>query len=544
METRKKPGLLTGLLVGALVTAPVIALFFLADALVGLPLLPFDLTDWAARNLPGSVVTLVIDSMISVIRGFDLGRTDTIAKTAEHLIGTLTLFALGIVAGALLFELLKRVHRQQTYITGALFGMGFGIALALLSLSVNFSATTPQSVNMIFIALVFVLWGIAVTWVYLELTPVQPQVAAAPETASVEQLDRRQFLMRVGGATATLTLVGAGLSALLQPEEDFVRNEPLTTGDTTVKPTAEPVMVDGKLQPAPGTRAEYTPVNEHYLISISTRYPVVDAALWTLPITGLVNNPKTYTLDELKAFESMDQVITMACISNPVAGDLIGTTRWTGVSFQKILDEIQPTPEGKFMRISAADGFDEILDLEVARQDPNVMLCYAWNGEPLTAAHGFPLRIYIPNRYGMKQPRWITSMEVIPEWEAGYWVRRGWSKEALMLATSVIDNVAVNNVYEQDGTRYVPIGGISFAGPRGISKVEISIDDGEWVEAELREPLSDRSWVIWRYDWAFVDGSHTFRVRCVDGNGDPQIESNAPVHPDGATGIHRIAAYL
>ncbi len=248
----------------------------------------------------------------------------------------------------------------------------------------------------------------------------------------------------------------------------------------------------------------------------------------------------TLTLESLRNdYEAQDLLITMQCISNPIAGDLISTTRWTGVPLQDILEALQVQEDGRYLKITAADGFDEIVDLSLA-EDRNVMLCYEWDSKPLTERNGFPVRIYIPNRYGMKQPKWITGMEVIPEWEEGYWVRRGWSKEAIMRTVSVIDTVATEAIYESAGTNYVPLGGIAFAGARGISRVEVKIDDGEWTEAQLREPLSDRTWVIWRYDWPFAEGFHDFSVRCVDGEGNPQIEEPNPVRPDGATGVHTV----
>jgi hypothetical protein len=88
--------------------------------------------------------------------------------------------------------------------------------------------------------------------------------------------------------------------------------------------------------------------------------------------------------------------------------------------------------------------------------------------------------IYIPDRYGMKQPKWIVKAELIEKDEPGYWVARGWDKTAQMKATSVIDTVAVESSSEKDGHRLVPIGGIAHAGARGISRVEIQIDDGGW----------------------------------------------------------------
>jgi hypothetical protein len=157
------------------------------------------------------------------------------------------------------------------------------------------------------------------------------------------------------------------------------------------------------------------------------------------------------------------------------------------------------------------------------------------NGKPLPREHGFPLRIYIPNHYGMKQPKWITRMEVIDHQGAGYWVDRGWSEEAIVKTTSVIDNVEVDST---DGEMIVS-GGIAYAGERSISKAELQIDDGPWSEVELRTPpLSKLMWVQWRYQGPAQPGRHIARIRAYDGKGDMQILEESGSHPDGATGVY------
>jgi hypothetical protein len=166
------------------------------------------------------------------------------------------------------------------------------------------------------------------------------------------------------------------------------------------------------------------------------------------------------------------------------------------------------------------------------------MLTYHWDGIPLLYEHGFPLRIYIPDRYGMKQPKWITDIEVMDHDEEGYWVVRGWDKEARMKATSVVDVIADDMPIERDGQVFIPVGGIAHAGARGISKVEVRVDEGDWQEAELRAPLSETTWVIWRYEWPFEAGKHTFAVRCTESDGSAQIEDVQGSMPSGATGIH------
>jgi hypothetical protein len=234
----------------------------------------------------------------------------------------------------------------------------------------------------------------------------------------------------------------------------------------------------------------------------------------------------------------MDQFVTLSCISNPVGGDLISTTRWTGVSLQRILAEVQPEMNATHLRIRSVDDFHETIALDAIRAEPRIMLTYAWDGLPLPAEHGFPLRIYIPDRYGMKQPKWISTIEAIDHDESGYWVQRGWDAVARMRATSVIDTIGVNMmIVEADRSTRVPIGGIAHAGARGISRVQVRMDGGDWQDAELRTPLSPTTWVLWRYEWPFQPGDHTFTVRCFEGDGTPQIEARSPIRPSGATGL-------
>ncbi len=183
------------------------------------------------------------------------------------------------------------------------------------------------------------------------------------------------------------------------------------------------------------------------------------------------------------------------------------------------------------------DGFAEVVDLATIRSDARIVLAHTWNGRPLPTAHGFPLRVYVPGRHGMKQPKWITEVVLVPDSIPGYWVSRGWDSQAIMKTTSVIDVVATDALVTRGGRTFVPVGGIAHAGDRGISKVEIQVDGGPWEPAELRAPLSGLTWVIWRYEWPFKQGEHVFAVRAYDGSGQLQITQEHSTFPSGATGI-------
>jgi DMSO/TMAO reductase YedYZ molybdopterin-dependent catalytic subunit len=180
------------------------------------------------------------------------------------------------------------------------------------------------------------------------------------------------------------------------------------------------------------------------------------------------------------------------------------------------------------LKISSVDGFFEVVSLETIENDPRVMLTYAWDGVPLLMEHGYPLRIFIPDVYGMKQPKWIDTIDVIDHWEPGYWVVRGWDREGRMKATAVVDAVGVRTTaLDAAGRRLASVGGIAHAGARRISRVEVRADDGEWRAARLRDPLSETTWVVWRADLPSEAGDHIVTVRSFEGDGTSQT---GPLH--------------
>jgi DMSO/TMAO reductase YedYZ molybdopterin-dependent catalytic subunit len=532
-----------GLFVAAMVTAAMIAILFFGWTVIGLPFAPFDIFDWLTRVLPGSVIAAGIHTMVAVIRGLNLGPTANAAKAAEQAMGIIGLFIVGLVAGTILYGIIRASRGRYAVGLGILFGLAAGVLVALVSHRAGRTATTPPTANALWLMANFLLWGLAIGRVWRRLIPAAgdtaiPAQEGGASAASVEQIDRRRFLVRLGASTATITLVGAVVGKLAEekhrkmmpagrPEELWSATHPVPNADAAVKPV-------------PGTRPEFTPLERHYRIDINTISPTINEEQWRLNITGLVEKPLAMTLEELRSYEPLHQFVTLACISNPVGGDLTGTTRWTGVSLQRLLPALRLKPGASHLKIHAADDFFEVVPIDAIKADERVMLAYAWDGVPLLTEHGFPLRIYIPNVYGMKQPKWITAIEVMDHWEPGYWVVRGWNKVAEMKATSVIDAVGMDMNIIQAGQKemVVPIGGIAHAGARGISKVELQVDEGQWQSAQLRTPLSPLTWVIWRYDWPFQHGNHTFKVRCYDGQGTPQIVTQSPPEPDGASGLY------
>jgi DMSO/TMAO reductase YedYZ molybdopterin-dependent catalytic subunit len=542
MRTQRKLGFWLGLLSGLLLTFPLVAIFYLGYRLAALPFPPFNLFDLQTRILPGSVVAKGIDTMVRVIGRFQLSNTSGIAKLAEQTMAVSEFILAGMVVGALFFTFLRLGSRNAALLTGRILGVVLGVAIAWASNTIETSSTISPAARSMWIIVLFSVWGAALGWVYHRMMhdAVATATGSATLPSAAERDDRRRFVARLAGVATVVGVVAAVLGKVGGQREAAAPAAGGPWSATHPFPNAGAIV-----QPATGTRSELTPVSQHYRIDIDTSPPSISEASWRLKIHGLVVRPLEWTLADLRARPTMHQFITLSCISNTVGGDLIGTTRWSGVSLQQIVPEFRLQPNATHLKIHSADGFYEVVALDTIRGDGRVMLTYAWDGLPLPEKHGFPLRIYIPDRYGMKQPKWIESIEVIDHWEPGYWVVRGWDREARMKATSAIDTIATNMMIAQPKPDMrVPIGGIAHAGVRGISKVELRVDNGEWMPAELRTPLSDETWVIWRYDWPMQRGTHTFTVRCFEGNGTPQITEEAPPHPSGATGLETRSVML
>ena len=559
----RKLSLGTGALVGALLTAALTGISYLGRQLFGFPFVPYEVFNWVARVLPGDLVTFGIDLMIDTMLFLGISVVDS-AKTAERAMAIIQFLLGGALAGAVYFAVMKARQLKASLLSGLIMGALFGLPMIAISLVVTQPAAS-LFINFLWLAALFLAWGLALASVYGRLESIEQaaevtadveaepggeasEAAKANQARSLEKIGRRQFLVRLGAATATVTVVSGGLGVVLATAErrrleqtlaDTMAHNTEGDGRSPFSNANDPVV------PVPGTRPEYTPIKDHYKVFLETEPTVIDGSTWVLPITGLVDNPLMLTIDDFQNnYEPRHQYVTLTCISGRVGTGLIGTTQWTGASAQEVLASAGLQDAARYLFITSGDGFYETVDLDLIMADERIMFCYAWDGNTLPTDHGYPLRIWIPDRYGMKQPKWITGIEVTDEYRDGYWVERNWDKEAKVKATSVIDTVAVDHIIEDGDQRLLPVGGIAYTGARGISKVEVRVDGGPWEEAQVRAPLSETTWVIWRYEWPFAAGDHTFEVRCAGADGTPQIEEESAARPDGSSGIHSYEASL
>jgi DMSO/TMAO reductase YedYZ molybdopterin-dependent catalytic subunit len=265
--------------------------------------------------------------------------------------------------------------------------------------------------------------------------------------------------------------------------------------------------------------------------------PNLSEADWRLEVHGLVTSPRRLSLSELKALPRVRSERTLVCISNPVGGPLIGNVVWTGVRLSDLLREVGVQAGARWVVWRSSDGYVESLPLAAALEQ-EVLLAFEINGQPLERRHGFPLRVLIPDRLGMKQPKWITSIELSAEEVPGYWAERGWSRSGRIETSSRIDAPRQGSVLHAG--QVSEIRGVAFAGTRPITKVEVSLDGGQtWLEAQLRTQRSPHTWTLWSLAWTPSLGPQRLIVRAY-ANGERQVSSQRPPLPEAATGWHTL----
>jgi DMSO/TMAO reductase YedYZ molybdopterin-dependent catalytic subunit len=284
---------------------------------------------------------------------------------------------------------------------------------------------------------------------------------------------------------------------------------------------------------------EITPTANFYRVSKNFQDPVVPAAGWALRVGGLVGRPLRFGYEDFRSLPAVTEAVTQACISNNVGGNLISTGRFTGVPLRDLLAMAEPQPGAGAVNFRARDGFTESLPLSLVMGAPEILVVHSLNEVPLPDSHGFPARVLIPGRYGMKAPKWLEEIEVAAAEAGGYWEQEGWDSQAVVRTTARFDVPRDADVVRLGG---ILLGGVAFAGRRGVKAVEWSADGGQtWAQADLKPPLSGLTWVLWRAMWTpSGEGVHTLVVRARDSDGTLQSAQEAPSFPSGATGYHRI----
>jgi len=360
---------------------------------------------------------------------------------------------------------------------------------------------------------------------------------------------RSAFLRLIAASAVALPIIYLGIDRLLSRQNEV---QELASTTPNLLPKTGPLpkgFEDPNL--APLLASEVTPTYLFYRIDINPIVPQVDSNSWNLSIKGLVEKPLTINYDQIKSMPSVEEYVTLECISNKIGGDLISTALWKGVSLSYLLDKAAVKPNVKYVVFRCADGYDVGIPIERSQMEGTI-LAYDMNYAPLTPKHGFPVRAIVPGLYGMMNPKWLTEIELVDKVYEGYWQRLGWANNAedntgssILIPGNAPARQRFRKLDETEDTSYggkAPIAGIAFAGDRGISKVEVSNDGGTtWKTAQIKDPLSQYTWVLWTAGYVPPNKeNYSIVVRATDKTGNTQTTEMSPPFPNGATGYHTI----
>lgn len=355
---------------------------------------------------------------------------------------------------------------------------------------------------------------------------------------------RRDFVRLVA-----MSAGGAALAACqraVEPIATATRDAPTPEiARATATPVASPVPPPSAIPNATTVAARLvpiTPIKDFYTVSYG-QDPSQVPNDWKLAITGLVDQPLTLSLDDIKAMPAVTEMRTLECISNTVGGYLISNGVWKGVRFKDVLARAGVKPSARYIKLEAYDGLDTSIPLDLGMHEHS-LLVYEMNGEPLPISHGAPLRCLFPGRYGMKQPKWIQTITLVDSLYRGYWEKQGWSNDAFILPNSRIDEPPDNDIVTAPTVTFA---GIAFSGAEGIAQVEIVWNDrSDWQETRLTRGPSPYVWTIWEWTGpAPKPGKHQLSVRVTTNSGKTQTRSEkasmfGDAFPNGTDKTHSI----
>ncbi len=349
---------------------------------------------------------------------------------------------------------------------------------------------------------------------------------------------RRTFLLNSAltlAAAAIATGVSTSLAASRNMADAARKALRLPRPRTKAKALPAGVQIDD-----PNMPQFITPNRNFYRIDTALSVPQVDPAQWSLRVHGMVENEFTMTFDELLDQELVETHLTLTCVSNPVGGDLVGNAKWLGYPLRHLLERAIPQAGADMVLSTSHDGFSASTPLEVLSDDRMALLAIGMNDEPLPFEHGFPVRMVVPGLYGyVSATKWVIDLEVTRfQDKAAYWTTRGWSERGPIKMSSRIDTP---RPFAKVPAGEVVLGGTAWAQTRGISRVQVQIDDGPWEDAELAAEASLDTWRQWRFAWKdAAPGAHSATVRAYDAQGLLQTREKANPVPNGASGWQRL----
>ena len=360
--------------------------------------------------------------------------------------------------------------------------------------------------------------------------------AEASDAKPAKAMGRRQFFILAGIASVSAVVVGIASRTVSMTVASVAS---IRDALKLPAPKSTVTVPKGAELDIPGLTKLITPNKDFYRVDTALTVPTIDPESWRLVIDGMVDQRVEMSFQDLLDMGLDEYAVTLTCVSNEVGGGLVGNAVWLGVPLRDVLKKAGVKSGADMVLSKSVDGYTASTPLSALTDDNlDAILAVGMNGEPLPLEHGFPVRMVVPGLYGyVSATKWLTELKVTTfDKDEAYWTPRGYSAEAPIKFASRVDTPKVGQAVEAGR---IPIAGVAWAQTVGIERVEVRIDEGDWMPATLSAPINENTWVQWFMEWDATPGTHYVAVRAINKNGDMQIEERAPIAPNGSSGWQR-----
>ena len=291
--------------------------------------------------------------------------------------------------------------------------------------------------------------------------------------------------------------------------------------------------------------------------------PLIDPERHRLMIHGSVEQPRAFTMEDLKRFPAVSRLAFIECSGNSASEwraptgqtvqqthGLTSTSEWTGVALKTVLREVGIKPDASWMLAEGRDAAAMTRSFPLAALLDEALLCYAQNGEPLRPEQGYPLRLLLPGWEGNTCIKWLRRLKL---GTAPFMTREETSQYTdlmpdgtarqftmVMEAKSVITSPSGGQRIQPG---FVDIRGLAWSGRGRIVQVEVSTDGGRsWKETELQDPILPKCHTRFRLPWRWNGEAVILQSRCLDETGYLQPSRAALVAVRGVNSVYHYNA--
>jgi sulfane dehydrogenase subunit SoxC len=387
------------------------------------------------------------------------------------------------------------------------------------------------------------------------------------------QATRRRFLkegVTLAGLAVGARSVGAHIQGHGAGEPERIATHAMAFGErsrfvTIMRPTMTNIGRNMFLHGEPDGLDAFTPLSElvgsitpsdlHYVSSHGSLPPDIDPRQHRLVISGMVERPLVFTMDELMRLPAVSRVHYIECVVNRPMPEgktleqmhgMVACSEWTGVPLAVLLNEAGVKAGANWVFAEGAEAIRLGASLPLGKAMDDVLVAYGQNGEPVRPHQGYPLRLVVPGFQGKYHVKWLRRIRLVNRPLMSYWEKHHFMKSGDRPGGEARGRDWAGDFYLEQGPKsiitfpsggqrlpspgYYRISGLAWSGCGAVRRVEVSTDGGQsWNDATIEEPARRIAWTRFTAPWTWNGREAVLQSRCTDDKG--QVQPTAADYP-------------